>query len=112
LCCSVVYKIRYPPQWAESNRRRFEGSPLTYARLHPLLLARPAGGTALRYFSDQPTWWFLAIAALSVLGDFYVWETSVNGGPFPHIYSPPRPPCYPNTASRPAASFDEFVPLR
>jgi uncharacterized protein (DUF952 family) len=114
-CVAVlVYKILLPAEWAEFEAAgRFEGSPLDRRDGFIHCSSRDQlGGTALRYFADQADLVVLAIAAL-VLGEWLRWETSHNGGPFPHIYAPlPRAAVVAVHRIAGAASGDEVVPRR
>jgi uncharacterized protein (DUF952 family) len=108
----LIYKILLPAEWAgfEANGR-FDGSPLDLrdGYIHCSSRAQVAG-TAQRYFGTEPDLVVVAIDA-QTMGMWLRWETSANGGPFPHVYAPlPRAAVVAVHRIAGAASVDEVVP--
>lgn len=108
----LIYKILLPAEWAAFEAAgRFDGSPLDRRDgfIHCSSRAQLAG-TAVRYFGGEPD---LVVVALDVstMGEWVRWESSRNGGPFPHVYAPlPRSAVIEVHRVAGASSVDEVVP--
>jgi len=85
----LVYKILLPAEWAEfESAGRFDGSPLDRRDGFIHCSSRDqVSGTALRHFGAEPDLVVVAVDVMT-LGEWLRWETSGNGGPFPHLYAP------------------------
>jgi uncharacterized protein (DUF952 family) len=108
----LIYKILLPAEWAAFEADgRFDGSPLDLRDGYVHCSSRDqVAGTAKRYFGTEPD---LVVVALDVqtLGMWLRWETSANGGLFPHVYAPlPRAAVVAVHRIAGASSVDEVVP--
>lgn len=108
----LIYKILLPAEWARFEADgRFDGSPLDLRDGYIHCSSRDqVAGTAARYFGTEPDLVVVAIDVL-VMGEWVHWETSGNGGPFPHVYAPlPRAAVVAVHRIAGAASVDAVVP--
>jgi uncharacterized protein (DUF952 family) len=109
----LIYKILLPAEWAEFEAAgRFEGSPVDRRDGFIHCSSRiQVGGTARRFFSQEPALVILAVDA-DMLGHSVRWEAASDGkGVFPHVYGVlPRDAVAAVHHVSDASSVDETLP--